>query len=747
MASDSPKKQPTPSFVASETGQTFHLKASEKPVQHPTCSNSLDFYEVYEYHRKFIYARIDSQVYSIFIPKDKGFLSVSVTDGRKKKNEVSLVDGKFKCVSCTCQSFYEEELGTCSHIEAVKKAVREHKDILLPQLADHHKKALESTRAIVFDTGIQEFLFYLDEEKVKMDTFGCKRKTHDFSKTHKNVSYVEIVDLEQLLRARDSGRIFIPKGTLEYLKSSKFLYRNNYRNNDFKKEKQENLQKIQSKEWNINDLLLDKKISLYEYQEESVAHLLGVKRGVLALATGQGKTCCSITTYQILKTHFNKSSWLVVCPTSLKAQWQKEIKRFTGLDSFVVNGTKELEKYLALPNPQQTCPILIANYEIIARNIPQFSKFHFDVMVLDEVQKIRNNETKVWEGIANLKSEYLFALSATLLENRISDIYSIMNIIQPDFFKPKWKFDFNFTNLVGKTLISTGNKNIGLLNKKVQPFIYKASKDVFAKIKLPAVHIDTVYTPLTQEQSDLEGQCRAEAAKIMQAAMSRQLTFAEKAILQSLLLKARQVSNAMQLVNKASTVKSAKLDKIEEMVKDICIVKKQKLVIFSEWTGMLNLINDKVLKPLGLDCVLYHGQIPSPKRPALVDKFVNDPNKMVFMSTDAGGVGVDGLQHAAHYMIHCELPWNPAKLDQRNGRLHRMLQKHEVYITHIVSAVGIEQGIEDTLSLKRDMRERIIAREDEAINFEATDESVQPTNETVMKTLQKLIGTVKTNGR
>jgi len=734
---DKTKKEP--SFVQNELGQTVYLKASEKPVQHPTCSNSLDFYEVYEYHRKAVYARIDTQVFTIFIPKDKGFLNISVIDGRKKKNEVSLVDGKFKCVSCTCAFYYEEELGTCSHIEAVKKAVREHKDILLPQLAEHHKKALESTRAIVFDTGIQEFLFYLDEQKVKIETFGCKRKTFDFSQTYKNVSYVEVVDLEQLLKARDSGRIFIPKGTLEYLKSSKFSYRNNYRNNDFKKEKQENLAKIQTNEYNISELLLDKKISLYEYQQEAVAHLLGVKRGVLALATGQGKTCCSITTYQILKNHLGKSSWLVVCPTSLKVQWKNEIKRFTGLDSFVVNGTKELEKYLALPNPQQTCPILIANYEIIARNIPTFSKFNFDVMVLDEVQKIRNNETKVWEGIANLNSEYLFALSATLLENRISDIYSIMNIIQPDFFKPKWKFDFNFTNLVGKTLISTGNKNIGLLNKKIQPFIYKASKDVFAKIKLPNVHFETVYTSLTQEQSDLESQCRHEAAKIMQAAMSRQLTFAEKAILQALLLKARQVSNAMQLVNKNSSSVSAKLDKIEEMVKDICITKKEKLVIFSEWTGMLNLINDRVLKPLGLDCVLYHGQIPAAKRPELVNKFVNDATKMIFMSTDAGGVGVDGLQHAAHYMIHCELPWNPAKLDQRNGRLHRMLQKHEVYITHIVSAAGIEQGIEDTLSSKRDMRERIIAREDEAINFDGTDESVQPTNETVMKTLQKLM--------
>jgi hypothetical protein len=170
----------------------------------------------------------------------------------------------------------------------------------------------------------------------------------------------------------------------------------------------------------------------------------------------------------------------------------------------------------------------------------------------------------------------------------------------------------------------------------------------------------------------------------------------------TLLLKARQACNAAALCDPHLVDDGCgKLDELEQLVGEIVEQGPAKILVFSEWTEMLLLASQR-LGALGVEHSLLHGGIAPEKRPALLDRFRDDPQQRVLLSTDAGGVGLN-LQ-AASYVIHLDLPWNPGKLDQRTARAHRLGQTRGVNITYLCAASGIERGIEGTLAGKRAVR-------------------------------------------
>jgi hypothetical protein len=167
-----------------------------------------------------------------------------------------------------------------------------------------------------------------------------------------------------------------------------------------------------------------------------------------------------------------------------------------------------------------------------------------------------------------------------------------------------------------------------------------------------------------------------------------------------LLLKARQACNALELCDPARRA-SPKLDEFEALVSEIAAQGSSKILVFSEWVEMLKLAGER-LEALGLGHVMLHGGIPVDRRPALLDRFREQSDLRVLLSTDAGGVGLN-LQ-VASYVVHLDLPWNPAKLDQRTARAHRLGQTHGVSVTYLCAEHGIERGIEGTLAVKRELR-------------------------------------------
>lgn len=212
-------------------------------------------------------------------------------------------------------------------------------------------------------------------------------------------------------------------------------------------------------------------------------------------------------------------------------------------------------------------------------------------------------------------------------------------------------------------------------------------------------------------QKGLHDFSMGEAEKLMAKSLTQPLTFGEKAMVQAYYLKARQAAQGVELCTKtaptAESPLSNKMIEFEKLLKEVCLVKKEKIVVFSEWTEHLK-IAQRVADSLGLKNVFFTGDESAKKRNDNVNLYKTDPNIQVFFSSDAGGVGLDGLQLVANNVVHLELPWNPSRLDQRTGRVHRYLQTKDVTAYYIICKGSIEDQIENRLTEKRDTRNQTL---------------------------------------
>jgi SNF2 family DNA or RNA helicase len=435
-------------------------------------------------------------------------------------------------------------------------------------------------------------------------------------------------------------------------------------------------------------------LNLYDYQEEIFASMLKAKKAVCSMTMGSGKTLTSIACYGWLRANLNPNArLLVICPKSLKIQWAKEVKRALGMDSLLVNTPKHLEKL-------GTKSVEIVTYQTFAKRHERFTEQKYDLVIMDEIQFIRNDESKAWKAAKTLKSEYFFGLSGTVIENRLDDLYSIMDVIAPGSLGPKWKFCDQFQNVISvnrKVLVFAGIKNIEQLHQKIKGRVFG-----YDKLTLPPITHIHKSVGMTPQQRKVHDDFHQMAKRLLAKALASGLSFAEKMMLQAYLLKARQACNAVDLITKAASPLSSKTANVLKDVKDL-IAKGHKIVLFSQWTEYLDLLSRELTND-GIKHVFFTGRESEKQRAKSVEAFTVDPRVSVFLASDAGGVGLDGLQMAADVVIHTELPWNPARLDQRTGRVHRLGQSKPVQALYYYAAGTIEEDMLQVLQGKRDIR-------------------------------------------
>lgn len=440
--------------------------------------------------------------------------------------------------------------------------------------------------------------------------------------------------------------------------------------------------------------ILTAPLNLYDYQEEIFASMLKAKKAVCSMTMGSGKTLTSIACYGWLRANLNPNArLLVICPKSLKIQWAKEVKRALGMDSLLVNTPKHLEKL-------GTKSVEIVTYQTFAKRHERFTEQRYDLVIMDEIQFIRNDESKAWKAAKTLKSEYFFGLSGTVIENRLDDLYSIMDVIAPGSLGPKWKFCDQFQNVISvnrKVLVFAGIKNIEQLHQKIKGKVFG-----YDKLTLPPITHTHKSVGMTPQQRKVHDDFHQMAKRLLAKALASGLSFAEKMMLQAYLLKARQACNAVDLITKAASPLSSKTANVLKDVKDL-ISKGHKIVLFSQWTEYLDLLSRELTND-GIKHVFFTGRESEKQRAKSVEAFTVDPRVSVFLASDAGGVGLDGLQMAADVVIHTELPWNPARLDQRTGRVHRLGQSKPVQALYYYAAGTIEEDMLQVLQGKRDIR-------------------------------------------
>jgi len=450
---------------------------------------------------------------------------------------------------------------------------------------------------------------------------------------------------------------------------------------------------------------------LYPYQVEGVAFLASRGRGLLADEMGLGKTAQAIAAMVQLARRGEVRRTLIVCPASLKHQWVREIRQFTGLgpeDVAVVAGPREVRRAAYA----DATPVLVTSYELVRADERELADVAPDLLVLDEAQRIKNWRTRTASVVKGLKSRFVFVLTGTPLENRLDDLYSLMQVVDPHLFGPLWRFNEEFTTLDGGGR-PTGYRNLDRLRARIAPVVLRRRKEeVLAD--LPDRIVSRLSVPMTAEQQDIHADAEESAGRLLAILKRRPLSPIEEQRLMRAFQRMRMACDAAGLVDK-KTRGAPKLEELERLLEEICLGDGRKVVVFSEWERMQAMAAE-VCERLGVGYVRLHGGVPSGARGRLIDRFREDPKCQVFLSTDAGGVGLN-LQAASH-VVNLDLPWNPAVLAQRIARVHRLGQREAVNVVLLVSELSFEQKLEGTLDGKRALFAAAVGDDEETVELE-----------------------------
>ncbi len=578
---------------------------------------------------------------------------------------------------CTCPDLATNLLGTCKHVEAVIHALRKRSPRRLARLAKEGPTA--SYLHLVFEPEPQICLRLAGDA-----TRAMKRLLNRHFRSDGTLSTLPVAEVwPELAREAEEAGIEVPREVRAFAERAR----------DAAEREQRRLQ-IEAEVRAAGREQPGFLATLYPYQVEGVAFLASRGRALLADDMGLGKTAQAIAAMVRLMRKGAVRRTLIVCPASLKRQWAREIERFAGLGEAnvnVVNGPRELRLRLYDSPPE----VLITSYELCRTDHAELVALAPDLLILDEAQRIKNWRTRTADAVKRIPSRHAFVLTGTPLENRLDDLYSIAQVVDPHLFGPLWRFnaDFMQTDEKGKV---TGYKNLDHLRRRLAPVMLRRRKEEVL-LELPERLVNRLVVPMSQEQKALHEDAEQQVAMLIARLSKRPLTPAEEKRLLQAFQRLRMSCDAAGLIDKVSEG-APKLDELGGLLEEICVQGGHKVVVFSEWTMMQEMAVE-VCQRLGIGHVRLHGGVPSEGRGRLIDRFHTDPACKVFFSTDAGGVGLN-LQVASH-LINLDLPWNPAVLAQRIGRVHRLGQRRAVNVVLLVSEESFEERLERSLDAKR----------------------------------------------
>jgi len=438
---------------------------------------------------------------------------------------------------------------------------------------------------------------------------------------------------------------------------------------------------------------------LLPYQRDGMLHLAFSERALLADEMGLGKTVQAIAACELLRRLRGVRQVLVVLPASLKAEWEDQIGQFTDHSVAIISGPRQerLRQY------ETDAFFVLVNYEQVLSDREDINRILApDIVVLDEAQRIKNWQTKTANAVKSLKSPYAFVLTGTPLENRIDEVYSIVQYLDPKILGPLFRFNRDFYVLDERGR-PTDYKNLDELRRRLEPVMLRRRKDM-VEDQLPGRTIGTYFVAMSGEQRLRYDDFEAPAARLIHQAQRRPLTPKEFDRLQQLLACMRMVCDTPYILDPACRV-SPKLDELETILAELMTEPGRKVIIFSEWERMLELVGE-LAREMGHDYAWHTGSVPQDRRRLEIRRFKNDPTCRLFLSTDSGSVGLN-LQ-VATAVVNMDLPWNPAKLEQRIARAWRKHQTKPVTVVNLVCEDSIEHRILHLLGQKQGLADGVL---------------------------------------
>ncbi|MBI4514645.1 MAG: DEAD/DEAH box helicase [Deltaproteobacteria bacterium] len=475
------------------------------------------------------------------------------------------------------------------------------------------------------------------------------------------------------------------------------------------------------------------KRKLYPYQSEGVERFLTAGRLLLADDMGLGKTVQAIAAGHALWATGKVQRGLLIVPASLKPQWLREWQLFTDTPIAVVEGGPA-QRWAAYR--KQAKGFLIANYEQVLRDLEHMYGWRPDLVVLDEAQRIKNWATKTAAYVKKLRPKYRLVLTGTPMENRIEELASLLDWVDDFALEPKWRLQpWHSTYTDGKKEVG-GARHLDTLRQRLSGSMVRRVRSEVLR-QLPPRTDTTVTVELTEAQREEHDALIQPIAQLVAIARRRPLAQAQFLRLMSLLTTQRIIANGLGQVQFATvwpaisqvrqpdaalvqTLSSPKLLELREIVTQLALEQGRKVVVFSQWRRMLQLAHWAVaglLGERGVRAVFFTGHEGQQRRTQNIVEFHDDPNTRVLFATDAGGVGLN-LQRAASSCINIELPWNPAVLEQRIGRIYRMGQKQPIDVYNLVSEASIEGRIAALVSGKRALFTGLFDGDSDEVRFD-----------------------------
>jgi superfamily II DNA or RNA helicase len=482
----------------------------------------------------------------------------------------------------------------------------------------------------------------------------------------------------------------------------------------------------------IKAALKGMKRCLYPYQREGVERFLAAGRLLLADDMGLGKTAQAIASCHVLWRSGRVRRGLVIAPAALKPQWAREWAQFTDVPISIIEGTPSEREAIYRSTREG---LFIINYEQLLRDLEVIRRWEPHLVVLDEAQRIKNWATKTALSVKGLAPAYRLVLTGTPMENRVDELASVVEWVDDMALEPKWRLNAaHAIRADGKREI-IGVRNLDTLRTRLKPcMVRRIRQDVLDQ--LPPRTDTRVPVELTEPQREEHDALIQPILQLMKKAQTRPLTQAEFLRLMSMLTTQRIISNGLaQLhfdeiwpsVNRKrpeegilAGLSAPKLSELRQLVRQIMIEQNRKIVVFSQWRRMLTLAHWAVSDMLDSERIragFFTGAEGQKRRTQNIVEFHDDPQMRLLFASDAGGVGLN-LQRAANCVINMELPWNPAVLEQRIGRVYRLGQDKPIDVFNLVCEQGIESRIASLVGSKQAFFKGLFDGESDTVQFE-----------------------------
>ncbi|WP_407083176.1 DEAD/DEAH box helicase [Paenibacillus aurantius] len=468
--------------------------------------------------------------------------------------------------------------------------------------------------------------------------------------------------------------------------------------------------------------------SLRPYQTDGVSWMLFLRRfglgGCLADDMGLGKTIQFITyLLGVKEQEARPAPSLLICPTSVLGNWQKELQRFApDLKVHLHYGPQRL-KGSEFEETAAECDLLLTSYTLSHLDEEELGRVQWGAICLDEAQNIKNAYTKQAAAIRRLNGDHRIALTGTPIENRLTELWSIFDFLNPGYLGTLREFNHRFVALIERT---KDPEAVAQVQRLIRPFLLRrVKKDPAIQLELPDKNEAKTYISLTPEQASLyENYIRDMFERL------EKLTVMERrGLILAALTKLKQVCNHPALLLKEGHAhwrsRSNKVERLLDMVTELR-QEGDRCLVFTQFVETGHLLQHALEEELGEKVQFLHGGTPKATRDAMIARFQDDglPEEercgIFLLSLKAGGTGLNLT--AANHVFHFDRWWNPAVENQATDRAYRIGQTRDVQVHKFVTLGTLEERIDEMIERKLDLSQQIVGTGEHWITELSTDE-------------------------